>query len=74
MSDLFSFLGYKQGIYEIFKIINDKPSWISKFTCPGPSMEQKRYAIWYIPNHKAWGIGDLKNIGTEKVGIGKSNF
>ena len=37
-------------------------------------MEQKRYAIWYIPNHKAWGIGDLKNIGTEKVGIGKSNF
>ena len=30
-------------------------------------------AIWYNPNLNSWGIGALDDLGSEIVGIGKTN-
>ena len=41
-----------QDVYQLSKLVNGKASWISKYQ-----------AIWYIPECKTWGVGDIVVLG-----------
>ena len=53
---------YLHGIYELYKTVNGKPSYRNRNGIA---------AIWYKGNQ--WIIGNLAEIGTDKVGIGSHN-
>ena len=50
----FAYQGKSQGTYQIFRFVNERPSWIFK---------ENSKAIWYVPTYDDWAIGDLKDLG-----------
>ena len=56
----FAYQGKSQGTYQIFRFVNERPSWIFK---------ENSKAIWYVPTYDDWAIGDLKDLGAVIRGL-----
>ena len=56
----FAYQGKSQGVYQIFNIVNQRPSWIFK---------ENSKAIWYVPIYDDWAIGDSKDLGAMIRGL-----
>ena len=56
----FAYQGKSQGTYQIFRFVNERPSWIFK---------ENSKAIWYVPTYDDWAIGDLKDLGAMIRGL-----